>query len=362
MIEPEGRIIYFGCMKPESMRKAFLVFFAVLTALFVAICWPFAKAAFLAFTLAVIFHPLQRFVVSRLKLPRYVGAIFVTAVVAVCVILPIAVLLGVVVTQIGHFLQGVAAQVQGDSFSDTVGQLLIAMHGWIERIWGSAPPLEELKGTLMTGVQGVAKWFYNFSPRVLTTTLSALVNFVLMLLFLVVFLAEGGGLYRVIMESTPLSEDHRKELARDVRLTIITSIAAAVIVAIVQGTLLGVGFMVAGFSQPMSWGLIAVILSVIPIIGASSCYITATALLFAAGDVQGAIIFLLFGLLVVSSADNLMRPFIVRSASRMHPLLLFVVLIGGVNLFGPIGILVGPVLLAIFLASLGIYRREFVQK
>lgn len=343
------------------MRKAFLVLFAVLTALFVAICWPFAKAAFLAFTLAVIFHPLQRLAVTRLKLPRYIGATATTVVVAVCVIFPMAVLIGVVVTQIGYFLQGVAVQVQGGSFSDTVGQLLIVVHDWIERIWGSAPSMEELKGTLMTGVQEVARWFYDFSPRVLTTTLSVLANFVLMLLFLVVFLAEGGGLYGVIMESTPLSTEHRVELARDVRLTIITSIAAAVITAMVQGTLLGFGFWVAGFSQPTSWGLIAAILSIIPIIGASSCYLTATALLFAAGNVKGALLFLIFGLVVVSGVDNVIRPLVVRGASRMHPLLLFVVLIGGVRLFGPIGILVGPVLLSIFLASLRIYRREFVQ-
>ena len=348
-------------MKPDSMRKAFLVFFLLLTALFIAICWPFAKAAFLAFTLAVIFHPLQRFAVERLRLPRYLGAVATTIVVAVCVIFPLAVLIGVVITQVGHFLQGVVVEVQGGSFSDTVGQLLIALHDWIERIWGSAPSIEELQSTLMAGMQEVAKWFYEFSPRVLVTTLGVLANFVLMLVFLVVFLAEGGALYSVIMESSPLSAAHRGELARDVRLTIVTSIAAAVITAMIQGALLGFGFWIAGFAQPTSWGLIAVILSIIPVIGASSCYLAATALLFAAGSVKGALLFLLFGLIVVSGIDNVTRPLIIRGGAKMHPLLLFVVLIGGVQLFGPIGILVGPVLLSIFLASLRIYRREFVR-
>ncbi|HPM41284.1 MAG TPA: AI-2E family transporter, partial [bacterium] len=268
------------------MRKAFLVLFAAMTALFVVICWPFAKPAFLAFTLAVIFHPLQRFAAGKLKLPRYIAAVLTTAVVAVCVIFPLAVLVGVVVTQAGHFLQGASAEVQSGSFSDSLGQLILGLHDWIERLWGSAPPIEELKASLMSGMQEAARWLYEFSPRVLVTTLSVLVNFVLMLLFLVVFLAEGTRLYSFVMESTPLSDSHRVELARDVRLTIVTSIAAAVIIAVVQGGLLGMGFWVAGFSQPIGWGLIAMILSVIPVIGASSCYVAATLLLLAAGNVK----------------------------------------------------------------------------
>lgn len=343
------------------MRIAFLVLFAVLTSLFAVITWPFAKAAFLAFTLAVIFFPLYRFALEKCRMPRYVAAITTTLVVGVCVVLPLAVLAGVVVTQIGHFLQKIAVQAEGGSFSDAILPLLTAVQGWIERVAGSAPSISDLQATLLSGVMEVGKKFYQFSPRVITTTASVTANFLLTLIFLVVFLAEGSALYNWFMETSPLSVAHRSELAHDVRITITSSIVASLVTALVQGSLLGLGFWVAGFGEPYGWGLVAIILSIIPVIGAASCYITATALLFTTGSVKGAIFFFLFGVGIVSSIDNVIRPIVVRSSSRMHPLLLFVTIIGAVKLFGPIGLLVGPVLLSIFLASLRIYRREFVK-
>lgn len=343
------------------MRKAFLIIFGILTALFIVITWPFAKAAFLAFTLAVIFAPFQRFVRERLRFPRYLAAIATTLIVGICVIIPLAVLIGVVVTQIGFFLQGIMLDVQAGSISDAFGQLVVGIHDWINNIWGQAPPTEEIQSTIVNALTEAVRKFYEFSPRVLSTTISVLANFFLMLVFLVVFLAEGGGLFDWVMETTPLEPHHRRELARDVRVTITSSIVAAIVTALAQGALLGLGFWKAGFGQPTGWALIAMILSLIPVIGAASCYITSAAVLFSTGDVKGAIAFLLFGIGIVSMVDNLIKPLIVRSGSRVHPLLLFVVLVGAVKFLGPIGILVGPVLLSIFLASLRIYRREFVN-
>lgn len=346
-------------MKPESMRVAFLVLFAVLTALFAAIAWPFATAAFLAFTLAVIFYPLHRFMLERCRLPRYLAAFAATLVVGVCVIFPLAVLIAVVVTQASHFLQNIATQVETGALSNTIQPMLVSVHDWLERATGSAPSMEDLNLALLNVFKEAGKKFYEFSPKVLVTTASVIVNFLLTLVFLVVFFAEGGLLYDWFMETAPLSPEHRKELAHDVRVTITWAIIAAVITAVIQGTLLGIGFWIAGFNDPHGWGLIAMILSIIPVIGAASCYISATIILLSMGSVKGAILFFLFGAGIISTIDNVIRPVVMRGRANMHPLLLFVALIGAVKLFGPIGFLVGPVLLSIFLASLRIYRREF---
>ncbi|MFH0798989.1 MAG: AI-2E family transporter [Pseudomonadota bacterium] len=346
-------------MKPSSMRIAFLVLFAVLTILFVRITWPFATAAFLAFTLAVMFFPLQKLMLEKCRLPRYLAAVATTVVVAVCVLIPLAVLVSVAVSQMSHFLQELATQAGHGSFADSIEPVLAAVQAWIERVAGSAPSIEDLQTTLLSGVTEAAKKFYEFSPRVITTTVSVTANFLLTLIFLVVFLAEGSNLYDWVMETTPLSAEHRRELARDVRVAITSSIVAALVTAVIQGALLGLGFWLAGFGQPYSWGLIAIVLSVIPVIGAASCYITATVVLFTAGNIKGAILFFIFGVGIISTIDNFIRPIVFRGSLNMHPLLLFVTLIGAVKLLGPVGLIVGPVLLSIFLAALRIYRREF---
>lgn len=339
----------------------FLVLFAALTGLFIVITWPFAKAAFLAFTLAVIFFPLHKFILVKCHIPRYIAAVATTAVVGVCVIVPFAVLSGIVITKISQFLQTFASQIEIGTFSNTMQSFLSGLHDAITRLLGSAPTIDDLRGALLDTMKEAGRKFYDLSPRVLTTTVSIAANFILMLVFLIVFLAEGGRLYDWLMETAPISSDHRKELARDVRITITSSIAAAIVIAIVQGGLLGIGFWVAGFEQPYSWALVAMILALIPVVGAVSCYITATALLVSTGDIKGALMFFLYGAVVVSSIDNVVRPIVLRHSSQMHPLLLFVMIIGSAKLFGPIGLLVGPVLLSIFLASLRIYRREFAE-
>lgn len=343
------------------MRKIFLIFFGILTVVFLAVTWPFVKAAFLAFTFAVIFFPLYRFALRKLRLHRYIAAIVTTFIIAICVILPLVTLGTVVITRIGHFLQGFASATDGGTFSDTISPLITWVHGWLERIVGSAPSVEDLQGAVLAVFKEAGRKFYELSPRVLSTTVSLVVNFLLMFVFLVVLFVEGGRLHDWLMETAPISAEYRSELSRGVRLMLTSSIVAALLTALVQGSLLGLGFWIVGFDQPYGWCLVAIILSIIPIIGAASCYITATAVLLSKGNAHAAILFLAFGVAIVSSVDNVIRPLIMRGTSHIHPLLLFVTLVGSVKLFGPIGLLVGPVLLSIFLSSIRIYRREFVK-
>jgi predicted PurR-regulated permease PerM len=129
--------------------------------------------------------------------------------------------------------------------------------------------------------------------------------------------------------------------------------------AIAQGLLIGTGIVAAGFSNAMMWGLLAMLAAFIPIIGAAIAYLTATAVLAAMGRWEAALLFFIYGVGIVSSVDNVLRPLVMGSRVRVHPVLLFIALLGGVRVFGGVGIIAGPVLLAIFLAALRIYQREF---
>lgn len=230
------------------------------------------------------------------------------------------------------------------------------------RIAGSTPSVEDIRAAVIDGIALIGKEHYEFSPRVLSTTVTVTANFLFMLLFLVVFLAEGSMLLSWLKEITPLSKEHWNELLSDVRIMISSSIAAALNIAFVQGSLMGMGFWIVGFNQLYGWRLIAIIMSAIPVVGAMSCYITASILLMSAEEMKAGLVSMFFGLGIVSTVDNFIRPFIVRGSTRVNPVLLFVTLIGSVKLMGPIGLLVGPVILSIFLASLCIYRREFATK
>ncbi|MBI4126604.1 MAG: AI-2E family transporter [Deltaproteobacteria bacterium] len=345
-----------------SPRVGFLLLFGAIVVLVGVIAWPFVKAAFLAFTLSILFAPLYRFAREKCRLHRYIASIATTIAISVCVLLPLTVMATIVITQAGHFLQGFIAQVEVGSLADAIGTYLASIHHSIENLIGQAPPLDDVRGAIFGALKTGAAKLYQFSPQVLSTTFSVVGNFFLMLLLLAVFFAEGERLLELLREMVPISSDHWRELANEVRITIASSLSAALITAFVQGSLLGLGFWIAGFHQPYGWWLVAVILSIIPVIGAASCYLTATFLLLSMGNTNAAIIFLLYGFGVVSMIDNVIRSVVVRSTVRIHPVLLFLILLGAVNLAGPIGIVAGPVLLAIFLAALRIYRREFTHQ
>lgn len=348
-------------MKSNFMKIAFLVFFAALTSIFIAIAWPFAKAAFLAFTLAIVFSPLQARICRWCKGRDYIAAFLTTLIVGICVIMPLGVVGSMGATKAGYFLNNVVSRVEAGSLAQTFDEMLTSVNGWVEGVTGSSPPVEEFRQTILGGLKAAGTKFYELSPRFIKSVLSIAANFILMFLFLVVFFAEGRSIKNWFRDTAPLSHAHWDELANDVRTTIVTSIGAAMLIALTQGTLLGIGYWIAGFEEPYGWWLISVIACLIPVVGATSCYVIASIVLFAAGNMKGGIIFMIYGFGFVSSIDNLIRPLVIRGTSRMHPVLLFVTLIGAVRLFGLIGLLIGPVLLSVFLASLRIYRREFAN-
>ncbi|RPI91190.1 MAG: AI-2E family transporter, partial [Spirochaetales bacterium] len=235
-------------MHNDSMRRAFLIFFAALTVVFVAIAWPFAKAAFLAFTFAMIFAPLYTFLLKKLRLHRYLASLATTLVICACVIAPLAVVGAVFITKIAHFLQEISSELGQGTLAATFTPLIESAHEWLLRIAGSAPSVEDIRAAVIDGIALIGKELYEFSPRVLSTTVTVTANFIFMLLFLVVFLAEGSMLLSWLKETTPLSNEHWDELLHDVRIMISSSIAAALIIALVQGSLMGVGFWIIGFN------------------------------------------------------------------------------------------------------------------
>ena len=348
-------------MHSLTTKRAFLIFFAALTILFVAIMWPFAKSAFLAFTLAVIFAPLYRFALKTFRRHRYIAAVFTSLIIVACVILPLSAIAAIFITKIDGLLREIISQFGQGSFAASFNTMVDAVHDLIDKLAGSAPAAEDIKTAIINTVEVIGRKLYQLSPRVFSTTASVMASFLFMFIFLIVFLAEGSMLDQWLKGTVPLSRAHWEELARDVRLMITSSIGAAVIIALVQGSLMGMGFWMVGFKQAFGWWLVAIIMSIIPVVGAMSCYIIASVALMSSGRLEAGIGFLVFGFAIISTVDNIIRPFIVRGSSYIHPLLLFIALIGSVKLMGPMGLLVGPVLLSVFLASLRIYRREFAS-
>jgi predicted PurR-regulated permease PerM len=158
---------------------------------------------------------------------------------------------------------------------------------------------------------------------------------------------------------SPLRDEHEQLLIQSFISISRATIKGTLIVGVVQGMLGGLAFLVLGVPSPIFWGTVMTVLSIIPLIGPGIVWFPAGVILILSGDVFGGTALLIFGFIVISFIDNILRPKLVGRDTEMHPLLVFFAIIGGIVLFGVFGFLIGPVIMSLFLALSKIYASEY---
>jgi predicted PurR-regulated permease PerM len=154
----------------------------------------------------------------------------------------------------------------------------------------------------------------------------------------------------------PLPAHRVTELIRVTAETIRANVNGTLIIAAVQGALLGIGFTIVGLPQPWLWGVVGMFSSLVPLVGASLVWIPAVAYLALSGGWIRALILLVWCLVVVGVSDNILRPWILRGSMPMNTLLVVLSIFGGIGYFGLAGVIAGPVVFSITAALLRILR------
>jgi predicted PurR-regulated permease PerM len=162
------------------------------------------------------------------------------------------------------------------------------------------------------------------------------------------------------MSLLPLEPEHKQVLAKEVAGVITGTFAGMVATALAQGILIGIGYWIAGIANPLVWGVVAIGVTLIPVIGGPAMYIPPAIALIIGGSMGKGIFLLIWGVAIVSMADNIIKPIVMRGKVDVHPVLLALAIIGGSMWLGAIGFIVGPVVVALMLTMLRIYRREFM--
>jgi predicted PurR-regulated permease PerM len=180
-------------------------------------------------------------------------------------------------------------------------------------------------------------------------TVTAIVHTVLMFYAMYFFLIDGHHMLRSTTEYLPLSPAERKRLIERFTSVATATIKSTVLIGLVQGTLGGLGFMVAGLPGAVFWGAMMVVLSLVPGIGIALVWVPAALYMLVLGRVTAAIVFALYFILVVGLVDNFLRPLLVGKESQMHELLVLLATLGGLMAFGLSGFIIGPVIAALFI-------------
>lgn len=200
-------------------------------------------------------------------------------------------------------------------------------------------------------------------PSIGGATTAWLVNFAFGLTIMIVavyfFLLDGPSMIATIKQISPLEEDHDNELIAEFATVSRAVVLATLLSAIAQGVLCGMGLWVAGFHQVFLLTIITTCLALIPFLGAAAVWVPACVWLYAMENRTGAAIGLaVYGAAVVSMVDNLIKPLVLHGQSNLHPLLALLSVLGGISALGPIGLLIGPMIVVFLQTTLEILRRE----
>ena len=213
----------------------------------------------------------------------------------------------------------------------------------------------EVEDYVQGKVQAVAVFVVAQAPRMLGVLTTVLMNLFVVLFATFALFRDGPAVLGLLKRVLPLSAKQQEEFFALVVNTIHASLFSSLVVAVVQGALGGLLFAFLGIGRPVLWGVIMAFVSLIPMVGAGLVWVPAAVLLAVNGHWVKAIILVAGGVLVIGTADNVLRPILMKGRSEMGELLVLLSVIGGLAVFGVVGIFLGPLVVAVAVASLKTY-------
>ena len=339
-------------MRTQQLERG--AFLLLLTAVTVAFCWvllPFAGAVMWSVALAILFTPVYRRLVLRLKGRRNVAALITLTVALVIVILPLVMIVMSLVSEAANVSQRMRS---GDlSFTRYLQQMLNAIPRWaldlLDRVG-----LGDLEAMLDKVAQGAAAASQQIAARALAigqNTFEFLISFGLMLYMLFFLLRDGGQLSATIRNALPLAKPHTNFLLNKFTTVIRATVKGNIVVAVVQGLIGGLAFWALGVQGSLLWGVVMTILSLLPAVGAALIWGPVAVYFLATGSIWQGVTLTLIGVFVISLIDNVLRPVLVGKDTQMPDYIVLMSTVGGLALFGINGFVIGPVIAAMFMAA-----------
>lgn len=346
-------------------RWFFFAVFAFLLYQLLLIMSLFADAIIWAVSLSLVFVPVYRYMQRRIPGGRNRVAAITTALVLLLFMAPLITIFWVVVQQSAQVYPTVTAWLgqlhNGESFVDLLPSFMQQWWGQLNTYVDENPYLAQfdLEQFMLANVEAASRTMANFGAAAARGVLFGFVNLILVLVLMYFCFRDGERLLSWFYQIVPMPAQHVEAIALRVYQTINAVITGALMTAGVQGLLAIVGYLIAGVPLAMFFGVLTGISAMIPIVGAALVWVPITLFIFM--DSQGWGVFLAFwGLLLVSGIDNFLKPILIGSQARMPILLVFCAIIGGLNVYGFTGIIIGPILVAMLLAFISIYRDYYL--
>jgi predicted PurR-regulated permease PerM len=337
-----------------------LLALAVILALAFWVFLPFILVFSVAACIALLLAPVQRRLTAACKGRAGIAAAVLVMVTTAAILVPVLTSLFLLAQQTAVFLDWLRTEpLLGPEelrhFWEQVPVHYPGLRGWVPFFEDQISPL--LTGGLARLAGGADTMIQGVLGRVTHAALDLLL-FLLMLFFL---LRDGGRLRDELRPVSPFSDDQERQIFEHLEKTIQGALQAVVVVPVIQGILAGLGFMMFGVPSPFVWGTAVILAATVPLVGSPLGWLPACGYLFLRGSTGSALGLLVYCTVIVSGSDNVVKPLLLQGRARIHPLLGFLSILGGVLAFGVFGFLIGPVVLSLVLSAIRIYRLDVLR-
>ena len=349
------------------MNKTWLVtafFFALLSLILYGaflILTPFLTAITWAVILAILVYPLYAWLLQLLRGRATLAAITVIVVITLIVILPGVELVRFLADETVSLMQSVR------SLLDEEGKQEWLAKPWVQQLlgWWSMVSFRLMdfkinwKELLVQGAQSSSTFLVTQVKGIAQNVLSFSINFIIALFTLFFVLRDGAEFLRRVQRLLPMDREHQERLLKNIVDAVTAVVHGSLVVATVQGLLAGLAYWVLGVPFAALWGVVTAFAALLPVGGSTMVTVPASIYLFLQGENVRGVILLVWSLGVVGMVDNILKPLLIGNRLGVPVLFLFFGILGGLALFGAIGIILGPALFALLRALLDLYSEEY---
>jgi predicted PurR-regulated permease PerM len=344
-------------MRMNNDRRMSSVSMLFLVALFGYLSYlilkPFLSPLLWAIVLSILFYPVYAFILKYVRIRNIAAAVSLLIIILI-ILGPVSYLSFLLVRE----LAGLREYFENGAFEKFKE---LQEHPLISRITGRLTALlnistGDLYQRAIESLSELRSGLISALTRGVGDIVLSALNFAFMSVALFIFLKDGPEFLSKIRLYLPFSETQKNRLMKQISDIVVANLYGGFIIAVVEGVLGGIGFAVVGLSSPVLWGFAMAVASFMPIIGPFAIWVPAAVYLMVTGELARGIGLAVYGFVIIGLADNVLRPIVVGKRTQMHFLVLFFSLLGGIKLFGLLGLILGPLIIAIFISMLQIAR------
>ena len=353
-----------NCVDKKQVARFFLILLLCSLLLIVTLFWTFLSAIILAMLVVSIFYSLYAKVNLLFRKREALASLCFTILILITLIIPVSWFVGTLSNEAYDFYRT-------SSNKMSLSKIRVFLKDdpvWAQRfkrindMTGIEITPETIEGLGASIGKNIGLFLYNQISSIASNLVNFLIQFFLMALTMYYLFKDGVRLKRYFFELLPVPESQLEKLADKFH-----EMGRAIVVGnglsgIVQGILGGLGFYFFGLGSPFLWGTVISFMAFLPIVGASAVFIPTAVILFLHGNSGLALGFLIYNLSYSSVIEYLIKPRLIGQGMQMNALLVFVGIIGGIKIFGILGIVYGPLIITVFLTLAEIYRLEYRDK